>query len=370
MRTTPSAARPSYPPSMGTPHEAHRGVSQDSSWARRGWWAFTKKDNWSTRGSRCGECAGAWCCDRSSSPSAPSPHSANWKAAFPTPASRRTWTTPRWRHHRACLGRCARRPPGRCVPWASRQTRTRRRSSIERARGHARGIHSAVCPRARCRSGRRPRERADYAVCATQGGGNRPPVPSNCGASVCEAHAVAAPVGAATRDVSPTEACPSTHESSGGVVRRPRRRRTGRHHGRTRYEARTRHCGPPSAPRRLRSPASEGDCGVCVRVSWREGKQRVLTEELDAKHQSDPHETMQTSDRKVFVSNTAAGAGRLLTDPQVRADDRVSPPTYGNDYWCVCCRRDRSAYVGQTHPMSTCIRAHDSNKTRGPHATK
>ncbi|PWV10069.1 hypothetical protein C3747_72g59 [Trypanosoma cruzi] len=51
-----------------------------------------------------------------------------------------------------------------------------------RARGHARGIHSAVCPRARCGSGKRPRERADYAVCATQGGGNRPPVPSNCGA--------------------------------------------------------------------------------------------------------------------------------------------------------------------------------------------
>ncbi|RNC32945.1 cleavage and polyadenylation specificity factor [Trypanosoma cruzi] len=120
----------------------------------------------------------------------------------------------------------------------------------------------------------------------------------------------------------------------------------------------------------MRSPASEGDCGVCVRVSWREGKQRALTDELDAKHQSDPYETLQTSDRKVFVSNTAAGAGRLLTDPQVRADDRVSPPTYGNDYWCVCCRRDRSAYVRQTHPMSTCIRAHDSSKTRGPHATK
>ncbi|PWV10107.1 hypothetical protein C3747_72g117 [Trypanosoma cruzi] len=183
MRTTPSAARPSYPPSMVTPHEAHCGVSQDSSWARRDWWAFTKKDNWSTRGSRCGECARAWCCDRSSSPSAPSPPSANWKAAFPTPASRRTWTTPRWRHHRACLGRCARRPPGRCVPWASRQTRTIRRSSTKEG--------PWTCPRNTF--GRLPacsvrewqttqRERADYAVCATQGGGNRPPVPSNCGA--------------------------------------------------------------------------------------------------------------------------------------------------------------------------------------------
>ncbi|PWU82958.1 SLACS reverse transcriptase [Trypanosoma cruzi] len=35
------------------------------------------------------------------------------------------------RHHRACWGRCARRPPGRCVPWALRQTRTRRRSSTK-----------------------------------------------------------------------------------------------------------------------------------------------------------------------------------------------------------------------------------------------
>ncbi|PWV22132.1 hypothetical protein C3747_1g567 [Trypanosoma cruzi] len=182
MRTTPSAARPSCPPSMGTPHEARCGGSHDCSWARRGWWASTQRDNWSTRGSRCGECARAWCCDQSSSPSAPSPPSANWKAASPTPASRRTWTTPRWRHHRACLGRYARRPPGRCMPLASRQTRSRRRSSIERASGHARGIHSAVCPRARCGNSKRPKERADYAVCATQGGGNRPPVPSNCGA--------------------------------------------------------------------------------------------------------------------------------------------------------------------------------------------
>ncbi|PWU83187.1 SLACS reverse transcriptase [Trypanosoma cruzi] len=39
------------------------------------------------------ECVKAWCWDRSYSPSAPSPPSANWKAAFPTPASRRTWTT-------------------------------------------------------------------------------------------------------------------------------------------------------------------------------------------------------------------------------------------------------------------------------------
>ncbi|RNF02212.1 hypothetical protein TcG_11647, partial [Trypanosoma cruzi] len=82
-RKTPSAARPSYPPVTGTPHGAHCGVSQDSSWARRGWWASTKRANWSTRGSRRVECAKAWCWDRSYSPSAPSPPSANWKAAFP-----------------------------------------------------------------------------------------------------------------------------------------------------------------------------------------------------------------------------------------------------------------------------------------------
>ncbi|PWU83209.1 SLACS reverse transcriptase [Trypanosoma cruzi] len=58
-----------------------------------GWWASTKRANWSTRGSRRGECVKAWCWDQSYSPSAPSPPSANWKAAFPTPASRRTWTT-------------------------------------------------------------------------------------------------------------------------------------------------------------------------------------------------------------------------------------------------------------------------------------
>ncbi|PWU82874.1 putative SLACS reverse transcriptase [Trypanosoma cruzi] len=34
------------------------------------------------------------------------------------------------------------------------------------------------------------------------------------------------------------------------------------------------------------------------------------------------NETLQGPDRKVFVSNTAAGAGRPLTDPQVHADDR------------------------------------------------
>ncbi|PWU83655.1 putative SLACS reverse transcriptase [Trypanosoma cruzi] len=89
-----------------------------------------------------------------------------------------------------------------------------------------------------------------------------------------------------------------------------------------RHEARTRHCGPPSAPGRVRSPTAEGDCGVCLRGLGEKGKQRAMTDELDAKHQSDLYETLQGPDRKVFVSNTAAGAGRPLTDPQVHADDR------------------------------------------------
>ncbi|KAF8306798.1 putative SLACS reverse transcriptase [Trypanosoma cruzi] len=161
-------------------------------------------------------------------------------------------------------------------------------------------------------------------VCATQGGGNRPPVPSHCGAAICKAHAVAAPlgVGAATRDVPATDACPRTHAGSGGVVRRPRHWSPGRHHGRPRHEARTRHCGPPGAPGRVRSPTAEGDCGVRLRVSWREGEATRHDRRVGCKHQSDLYETLQGPDRKVFVSNTAAGAGRPLTDPQVHADDR------------------------------------------------
>ncbi|PWU84118.1 SLACS reverse transcriptase [Trypanosoma cruzi] len=125
-------------------------------------------------------------------------------------------------------------------------------------------------------------------------------------------------------------------------------------------------------------PVRRGGCGLRRQKEIAEfayaclgekGKQRAMTDELDAKHQSDLDGNTQTSDRKVFVSNTAAGAGRPLTDPQVHADDGFFPPTYGDDYWCVCCRRDRSAYAGQTHPTSTCTRARDSNKTRGPHAT-
>ncbi|PWU85181.1 putative SLACS reverse transcriptase [Trypanosoma cruzi] len=70
------------------------------------------------------------------------------------------------------------------------------------------------------------------------------------------------------------------------------------------------------------SPTAEGDCGVCLRVSWREGEATRHDRRVGCKHQSDLYETLQGPDRKVFVSNTAAGAGRPLTDPQVHADDR------------------------------------------------
>ncbi|PWU85893.1 putative SLACS reverse transcriptase [Trypanosoma cruzi] len=78
-------------------------------------------------------------------------------------------------------------------------------------------------------------------------------------------------------------------------------------------------------------PVRRGGCGLRRQKEIAEfayaclgekGKQHALTDELDAKHQSDLYETLQGPDRKVFVSNTAAGAGRPLTDPQVHADDR------------------------------------------------
>ncbi|PWV00378.1 putative SLACS reverse transcriptase [Trypanosoma cruzi] len=96
------------------------------------------------------ECDRAWCWDRCFFPSAPSPPSANWKAASPTPASRRTWTTLRWRHHRACLGRYARRHPESDACPGHRDERGQDGGPpYRRTSGHARGVHPAVCPRAR-----------------------------------------------------------------------------------------------------------------------------------------------------------------------------------------------------------------------------
>ncbi|KAF8307979.1 hypothetical protein TcBrA4_0002370 [Trypanosoma cruzi] len=78
-------------------------------------------------------------------------------------------------------------------------------------------------------------------------------------------------------------------------------------------------------------PVRRGGCGLrrqreiaefAYACLGEKGKQRAMTDELDEKHQSDLYETLQGPDRKVFVSNTAAGAGRPLTDPQVHADDR------------------------------------------------
>ncbi|KAF8292895.1 hypothetical protein TcBrA4_0074900 [Trypanosoma cruzi] len=72
-----------------------------------------------------------------------------------------------------------------------------------------------------------------------------------------------------------------------------------------------------------------------------------MTDELDAKHQSDLYETLQGPDRKVFVSNTAAGAGRPLTDPQVHADDRGSPTYLRERLLMRVLPEDRSAYAGR-----------------------
>ncbi|PWU89419.1 putative SLACS reverse transcriptase [Trypanosoma cruzi] len=307
----------------GNTHGAHCGGSHDSCWARKGWWGFYENGqlvhSWtSTRGVRQGMVLGPGLFSIGTIATL-----ANWKAASPTPASRRTWTTLRWRHHRACLGRYARRHPERCVPWASRRTRTRRRSSIQTTSGHARGVHPAVCPRSRCGNSKRPRERADYAVCATQGEETdrlfraivELPFAKHTQWRLLSVSALPR-VTFLLRTHAPvhTRAAAEWFDDrvtgvlgvimDGPVTKRARDiaalpvRRGG--------------CG-------LRR---KGDCGVCYACLGEKGKQHALTDELDAKHQSDLYETLQGPDRKVFVSNTAAGAGRPLTDPQVHADDR------------------------------------------------
>ncbi|PWU82872.1 putative SLACS reverse transcriptase [Trypanosoma cruzi] len=61
-------------------------------------------------------------------------------------------------------------------------------------------------------------------------------------------------------------------------------------------------------------PVRRGGCGLrrqreiaefAYACLGEKGKQRAMTDELDAKHQSDLYETLQGPDRKVFVSNTA-----------------------------------------------------------------
>ncbi|KAF8290861.1 hypothetical protein TcBrA4_0116000 [Trypanosoma cruzi] len=88
-------------------------------------------------------------------------------------------------------------------------------------------------------------------------------------------------------------------------------------------------------------PVRRGGCGLrrqreiaefAYACLGEKGKQRAMTDELDAKHQSDLYETLQGPDRKVFVSNTAAGAGRPSRTRRCMRTTEVSPPTYGNDY--------------------------------------
>ncbi|ORC84850.1 putative cleavage and polyadenylation specificity factor [Trypanosoma theileri] len=74
-----------------------------------------------------------------------------------------------------------------------------------------------------------------------------------------------------------------------------------------------------------------GGCGLRRQVDVAElaheclgkkGLQRVKTAELEIERQCDLYESLQGPDRRVFVANRATGAGRPLTDPQVRTDDR------------------------------------------------
>ncbi|PWU89420.1 putative SLACS reverse transcriptase [Trypanosoma cruzi] len=79
MRTTPSVARPSYPPSMATHMEPTVAGHTTPAGHGRAGGASTKMDNWSTRGRRRGECDRAWCWDPGFFPSAPSPPSPTGK---------------------------------------------------------------------------------------------------------------------------------------------------------------------------------------------------------------------------------------------------------------------------------------------------
>ncbi|PWU83985.1 putative SLACS reverse transcriptase [Trypanosoma cruzi] len=119
-------------------------------WARKGWWASTKRDNWSTRGSRRGECDKAWCWDRSffhrhHRHPPPTGKQLPQRQLHGVPGRRYGGDTTghAWAGMRgdiqsdACPGHRDERGQDGGPPY--------RRTS-----GHARGVHPAVCPRARC----------------------------------------------------------------------------------------------------------------------------------------------------------------------------------------------------------------------------
>ncbi|PWU83575.1 putative SLACS reverse transcriptase [Trypanosoma cruzi] len=371
MRTTPSVARPSYPPSMATPHGAHCGGSHDSCWARKGWWASTKRDSWSTRGRRRGECDRAWCWDRCFFPSAPSPPPPTGKQL----PQRQLHGVPGRRYGGGTTGHAWAGMRGDIQSDACPGHRDERGQDggppYRRTSGHARGVHPAVCPRARCGNSKRPGERADYAVCATQGGGDRPPF----------------------RAIVELPFAKHTQWRLLSVSALPRVTFLLRTHAPVHTRAAAEWFddrvtgvlgiimdGPVTKRARdiAALPVRRGGCGLRRQKEIAEfayaclgekGKQHALTDELDAKHQSDLYETLQGPDRKVFVSNTAAGAGRpSRTRRCMRTTEAFS--TYLRERLlvrvlpegqkCVC-----GADASNEH-VHTCTRL---QQNPGPHAT-
>ncbi|RNF03665.1 SLACS reverse transcriptase [Trypanosoma conorhini] len=122
-------------------------------------------------------------------------------------------------------------------------------------------------------------------------------------------------------------------------------------------------------------PVRRGGCGLrrqrdiaefAYACLGEKGKQRALTAELEDERQRDLFNNLQGPDRKVFVANTAPGAGRPLTDPQVHADDRGFA-TYLRERMllrvlpegqqCVC-----GADASNDH-VHTCSRLHQNPRT-------
>ncbi|KAF8302544.1 hypothetical protein TcBrA4_0050340 [Trypanosoma cruzi] len=174
-RTTPSAARPSYPLVTGTPPGARCGVSHDCSWGTEGLVGFYEKGqlvhSWkSTRGVRQGMVLGPVLFSiRHHRHPPPTGKAAFSNASFTAYLDDVTVAAPpghAWEGVRGDL-------PGDACPGHRDKQGQDGGPQQRRASAHGPAEHNpAVCPRARCGSCKRPRERADYAVFATQGRGN------------------------------------------------------------------------------------------------------------------------------------------------------------------------------------------------------
>ncbi|PWU85180.1 putative SLACS reverse transcriptase [Trypanosoma cruzi] len=95
------------------------------------------------------------------------------------------------------------------------------------------------------------------------------------------------------------------------------------------------------------------------------GKQRAMTDELDANTRA-----TFTKPCRVLIARCSCPTRRpALADPsrtrRCMRTTEVSPPTYGNDYWCACCRRDRSAYGADAsnEHVHTCTRLQQNPRT-------